>query len=542
MRVENKKTKMRRAWCLVLAAMLCLQMTACRSEEQASMTNTEVYATEEQSDAAETKQDASGVEEDKNVAVDETQSDTMQQTADQPEENGLENAQNGSSEIVGMTDMSIEELMVTWSWDGLNPVYLAQVLADLEGCHISYEGYYNVSGERLDLTLEDGTNLIFLATTLEPGDPNEPERYELMMKGTEFNADGFQEHYLHCYDVIIYDYFWPDLSEEELTEDVLYQLNQTDLSIVRNQLFAKYGRKFKDAFLSAIFSQKDWYDPQYEGTEFDSNMQKVLSDLEKENLRIIMEFEEQLYYRKESGKSYETARDVLSGSWIDLDNDGTLERLLYDNGTPEGEDMGTAVIMVSEEASGQTVKAEIESFSLHSHCYVLNMEDGSTLLLIAEDGISDDFYTSFYRYEEGKLVELGGIPGKVREIKAAGKTLTASVETVHIQCEPLTLQYTIKNNQIVCQEQEYYEYRGNTATVLKALNLYGEKGASKATKTVGVGEEICILGGDLNEWVQIEITATGEKGWLKVKDNKCELSDGTMDMTGACMDGLTFYG
>ena len=170
------------------------------------------------------------------------------------------------------------------------------------------------------------------------------------------------------------------------------------------------------------------------------------------------------------------------------------------------------------------------------------MEDGSTLLLIAEDGISDDFYTSFYRYEEGKLVELGGIPGKVREIKAAGKTLTASVETVHIQCEPLTLQYTIKNNQIVCQEQEYYEYRGNTATVLKTLNLYGEKGGSKATKTVGVGEEICILGGDLNEWVQIEITATGEKGWLKVKDNKCELSDGTMDMTGACMDGLTFYG
>jgi len=75
-----------------------------------------------------------------------------------------------------------------------------------------------------------------------------------------------------------------------------------------------------------------------------------------------------------------------------------------------------------------------------------------------------------------------------------------------------------------------------------SLTFISEPNASASTDILQVGEEICILGGDLSEWVEIDRLATGERFWLHVFGHDVECADGTLKYSGECMDGLHFYG
>lgn len=516
---------MRRKVCkLLLMSLLCLMLIACGGQEQSANGNDNIEAGQENSTID------SG-----NKVQQETQQETQQEM------------QKQETEMIARTGMDIRELIAAWDWNGLQPVYLEQVLADLEGCGIRYEGYYNVSGERLDMTLEDGTKLVFLVTdsidALTEEERRASERYELMLKGGEFNANGFQEHYLHAYDVIVEDYFFPELFETVVEDSLLWQMNQTDLSIARNQFFAKYGRKFKDDFLNAVFSQKVWYEPICEGAEFDANMHNLLTDVEMDNLLEIMANEEQRNFRKESGGTYNTARAVLSGSWIDLDNDGVVERLTYRNEMLNAQhEHGSASIMVQEkESAGEVVAPNIEGYSLHDNCYLITMGDGTKLIIVAADGMSADYSMKFYRYSN-HLTELGTILSHPQGLRADGQILSAGVESYHLQCQPVRMEYEVTEDTIEFRLQEYYLYAGNTATILENVKVYSENDASGTTDILQVGEEICILGGDLSEWVEIDRLSTGERWWLRVDMHDVECADGTWKYSGECMDGLHFYG
>ena len=120
-------------------------------------------------------------------------------------------------------------------------IALEETLAYLDQEEIRYAGYYNVSGERLDLTLEDGTALLFLQVKDDCGNPL--DRYELMMRGTELYSNGFEEDYLRCFDVISDEPYYPDLSAEIVDESTLWALSQTELALVRNQIYAVRGRR-----------------------------------------------------------------------------------------------------------------------------------------------------------------------------------------------------------------------------------------------------------------------------------------------------------
>lgn len=519
---------------LVTVGAICLLLVACGAGAQSTTENISesVSVGKESTSSAETGE-----------------TEVQKEVLTEQQENSTEASQETGQSVQGVarTGMSISELLPLWDWSGLQPVYLEQVLADLEGCDIRYEGYYNVSGERLDMTLEDGTKLVFLLTervdALTDEERIASQHYELMLKGEEFNANGFQEHYLHAFDVIIFDYFYPELFEEVVEEDLFWHMNQTDLSILRNQFFAKYGRKFKDDFLNAVFSQKAWYEPIYDGAEFDANMHNLLTDVEMDNLLAIMANEEQRNFRKESGGNYTTAQGVLSGSWIDLDNDGVAERLTYKNEVLHAEyEHGSASVKVWEAGSAsEVIEPDVEGFSLHDYCYLITMGDGCKLIVVAADGMSADYSMRFYRYTN-HLTELGTILSHPQGLRAEAQILTAGVESYHLQCQPVLMEYEVNDTSITLHEQDYYVYRGNTAVVLEEIKVYSENNTSGTTDVLQFGEEICILGGDLSEWVEIDRLSTGERWWMCVDGHNVECADGTMKYSGKCLDGLTFCG
>ena len=75
------------------------------------------------------------------------------------------------------------------------------------------------------------------------------------------------------------------LSTEVLSADALGELFTEDLRILRNEIFARHGRIFKDAELQKYFEAQSWYAPNPEFTD-DS-----LSETEYKNLSFIKEAE-----------------------------------------------------------------------------------------------------------------------------------------------------------------------------------------------------------------------------------------------------------
>ena len=92
-------------------------------------------------------------------------------------------------------------------------------------------------------------------------------------------------------DVIIWG-----ISSRYIDESELYNYNQGQLRLIRNEIFALNGRIFRSQDLMDYFSQKSWYVPTYDPDEFDANMFYYLNDYEEANLQVILNYEAALGY------------------------------------------------------------------------------------------------------------------------------------------------------------------------------------------------------------------------------------------------------
>lgn len=71
-----------------------------------------------------------------------------------------------------------------------------------------------------------------------------------------------------------------------LTDEDVYDLTKEQLRILRNTIYARHGRIFKDAKLRDYFSGFSWYEPRYKEINLNS-----LSDIEKHNITLIQKYE-----------------------------------------------------------------------------------------------------------------------------------------------------------------------------------------------------------------------------------------------------------
>ena len=80
------------------------------------------------------------------------------------------------------------------------------------------------------------------------------------------------------------EYILPDSASRYLTKADLEGLTKAELRLARNEIYARYGRKFKDEELQAYFDKQPWY---YGFIDPDSFTEEMLTDLERENVDIL---------------------------------------------------------------------------------------------------------------------------------------------------------------------------------------------------------------------------------------------------------------
>ena len=511
-------------------------------EEKAKVSEVDQEVEAENEDGENTETEAEG-QADQDVAVQEESEKDDRAVQDEPK---LEEFGQGN-DTAEQENEQVPEIILTEERQGqietclstgdfsYSPITLGEVTTYLDEKGILYEGSYT-GGERADMTLEDGTTLLFLETENQDG---LPFGYELLMVNEMFNQWSFQENYLHCYDVIDDQYYYPELSERVWKEEEFNGFNRTDLSIARNELFAKHGRIFGDPFLSKVFEVKSWYEPKYTAEEFDSRQSEFLTDIENENLQTIIAYEKMWGWRGDTSQGRKEVTQLLSGSWLDLNGDGVKEQIVYEkikNGVDGAWDGVDELNLIVKSGTGESCISlgDSDGYLFHENCFVTTMNETTHYLIVLDYGPSADYISFLYEYENGELVLAGQMASYSTDLKVYEDRILAPTETYHLQCQPVDYVYILQDGKFVHQPSEYYDYRGNTVTALRDIPLFAEKEDAEPSIELKKGEQVKILGGDLKEWVLLEKVDTGEQGWLK------ENEEG-FDSYGA-FDGLYIYG
>ena len=74
-------------------------------------------------------------------------------------------------------------------------------------------------------------------------------------------------------------------------------MSQEEILLARNEMYARHGRKFNTPEIHDYFIEQPWYTEIYEPEEFDSMANEVFNEYEKENINIIVNYEEKMGYR-----------------------------------------------------------------------------------------------------------------------------------------------------------------------------------------------------------------------------------------------------
>ena len=90
------------------------------------------------------------------------------------------------------------------------------------------------------------------------------------------------------------EYIIPDSDTRVITESDLEGLDEDQLRIARNELYARHGRLFNDEQLQAYFNNCSWYHGEIQPDDFTDDM---LSDIERQNKDTIVAYEEKMGYR-----------------------------------------------------------------------------------------------------------------------------------------------------------------------------------------------------------------------------------------------------
>ena len=179
---------------------------------------------------------------------------------------------------------------------------------------------------------------------------------------------------------------------------------------------------------------------------------------------------------------------------------------------------------------------------MRPHCYLISMDGVRWQIVVAADGPSEDYTCDFYGYERGGIVERGRINSYAEGLEAFPDRISAPVEQYHFQCQPVWMEYELKDEKLVQIGKDTYEYRGNTVVALVQAPLLAEKAGEETCLVLEPGDRVVVCAGDLSEWVLLEKEATKERGWLNVVECECRLADGSNGFSGDWFEGLTFYG
>jgi hypothetical protein len=126
---------------------------------------------------------------------------------------------------------------------------------------------------------------------------------------------------------------YPEASSRHLTSQDLAGKSIWELKIMRNEIFARHGYKFKSEDMREYFNKQEWYKPEYD------NVTSKLTEIEIANIKILKQYEDDLKKSKSSSNISELIEKqkrevVFKASWGP--GHAELGRSIPQEANPEG--------------------------------------------------------------------------------------------------------------------------------------------------------------------------------------------------------------
>lgn len=361
--------------------------------------------------------------------------------------------------------------------------------------------------------------------------------------------DGVEVKTEQCHVLAADDYILPESSEYYLTDQDIEGMDAQELNYARNEIFARYGREFNSEELMDYFESQDWYTPVYSPEEFDSN---ILNQYEKENVKFLLNREEQL----ESG-GYQLDQGfagMLSDDWKEDEpetiSDEDIEAILDGDVVELGPDISLDLdadgvdeeifIMVDEEyenngmAAGREYWIEIDGKEaatgtgsiIFGTLYGVSLDGEHIDLIVYDNGPSDDPISTFFRYEDGDLNNIGEIDAFVKNLYVDDGILYGQVRCRVIQTQDRYAKWELN------EYEELEEIQEDVYELIDVLSdTYGLQEAIWVADDIDGDEEYLMTPGNVHipytdgeEWVYIEYAddipddAETEGGWFHTAD------------------------
>ena len=99
----------------------------------------------------------------------------------------------------------------------------------------------------------------------------------------------FSEDFINRYVNKASDYIIEDISSRNLEEDELINYTKSELALIRNEIFAKYGYMYKKEPYATYFENKSWYYGYRADVSYDE-----LTSQEEYNIKLIKRLEDKL--------------------------------------------------------------------------------------------------------------------------------------------------------------------------------------------------------------------------------------------------------
>src|SRR5699024_501682 len=90
------------------------------------------------------------------------------------------------------------------------------------------------------------------------------------------------------------EYILANSNSEYISYSDLEGLSQTEVSLARNEIYARHGRKFETDSIREYFEMKTWYEPSIDSDNFSES---VFNNYEKDNIKTIINYEEEKGWR-----------------------------------------------------------------------------------------------------------------------------------------------------------------------------------------------------------------------------------------------------
>lgn len=191
-----------------------------------------------------------------------------------------------------MDSRSLKEIKYMMFVNKVSHTTLDEVEYYFRKAKIDYKTSTNKSGEKKVVSTDvSDEKYTFYKLKTDIDSFIKKDRYVLVVKGDEADAGTFTK-YCMGWNQSSSAEFYSGTDEKRILESSLKEKSETEIDIIKNEIYARHGRNFEDPLLNALFSSKSWYEGKYDEEDFKANWNSA----EQYNLNLISKVEKELGY------------------------------------------------------------------------------------------------------------------------------------------------------------------------------------------------------------------------------------------------------